>query len=128
MSAKSNYRNSRLTKIGNAVSKEAYFRILKESRQGLSPMSRIASIIIHNNIIDFISNFIFKYILRTNSVLFASVVSFLVILLTLIMSLVNKYSFSGFEIYLGFIIGWIIGYLFDLYEFIGEKLKKSTKV
>jgi len=121
-------KNTHLKKVGKTISKDTYSRILNEARQNLSQVSRLISKIIHIKLVDYISNFIFKYIFRANSILLASIISFLVLLSTLLMTFMYNYKFSGFEMYLGFIVGWMLGYLYDLYEIIATKIKKSVDI
>lgn len=98
--------------------KMSYKKVLKQTQEELSPSSRAFSKFIHNDFIENISNIIGSTIARPNAILLGSLFSFLT---TLVFYLVAKgfgYTLSGFESIGAFILGWIIGNIFDYFRLI----------
>lgn len=94
--------------------KEASFKRQMKDVQALQkPVSRAFSKFIHNKTIERTSDAIGATIARPDAILAGAVVAFL---LTLTVYLVAKnigYQLSGFETIASFVIGWVIGLIYD---------------
>lgn len=92
---------------------ESYKKTIKQVQKELSPAERTFSKIIHNKVVDNASNAISSTIARPNAILFGSFSAFVITISVYLMAKSLGYQLSGFESILAFVIGWIIGILFD---------------
>ena len=93
-----------------------YKRTMKQVQSELSTPSRAFSKVIHVKAVEKTSEALESTIARPNAILAGAVSAFI---LTLAIYLVAKhfgYRLSGFETMGGFILGWIIGILFDFFR------------
>lgn len=94
---------------------EASFRKrMSEIQSSLSRKDKFTSRLIHYRLIENTSDAVSQTIARPNAMLFGSIMAFVAVGGTFIMSQYYGYLFSGFEIFAAFIIGWIIGIAYDL--------------
>ncbi len=82
----------------------------------LPPRSRTFSKIIHNKTIEKTSDIVGSTIARPNAILAGAFTAFILTLLTYIVAKTSGYALSGFEAIAAFIIGWIIGLLYDYFR------------
>ncbi|MEI6228602.1 MAG: hypothetical protein WCP11_01075 [Candidatus Saccharibacteria bacterium] len=104
---------SRRGPISKQQLNNSYKKTLGNAQNSLSPISRLFSKAIHSQVIEKTSEIAGKTIARPNSILFGSFTAFI---LTLVLYLIAKnmgYPLSGFETIAAFIIGWILGIIFD---------------
>ena len=94
----------------------SYIKTLTETQSELDSSSRVFSKIIHNKIIEKTSNLIGNTIARPNLILFGAIFSFVSTLFVYITAKKIGYVLSGFEPILSFIIGWIIGAIYDYFK------------
>lgn len=98
----------------NKKQRDASFkRTMKQVQDELPVGSRVFSKFIHNKVVEKTSEVIGSTIARPNAMLAGAVMAFV---LTLVMYTVAKtigYTLSGFETIGAFVIGWIMGVLFD---------------
>lgn len=90
-----------------------YSRTMTHVQSELTPTSRAFSKVIHQKAVERTSDALGATIARPNAILAGAIAAFVV---TLGMYLIAKnfgYQLSGFETMGGFILGWIIGLLFD---------------
>lgn len=95
---------------------ESYKKTMKRVQSELKPGERLFSKVIHNKAVDVTSDFIGNTIARPNAILSGSVVAFV---FTLIMYVTAKnigYALSGFETILAFIVGWLVGIIYDYFR------------
>ena len=113
----------RRVSISKKQRNDSYKRTMKQVQSELPPVSRTFSKIIHNNIIEKVSDTIGATIARPDAMLSGAVVSFVLTLLTYITAKTIGYTLSGFETIVAFIIGWIIGVTYDYLRvlFTGKK-------
>lgn len=109
---------SKISKKNKTVSikkqrEESYRRTLKRVQSELKSHSRVFSKIIHNKFIEKISDIISQTIARPNAMLLGSIFAFVLTLITYIVAKKIGYKLSGIETTLSFVIGWIIGIVFD---------------
>ena len=75
--------------------------------------NRLFSKIIHNKLIEKTSDIVGGTIARPNAMLSGSIVAFVLTLLIYTVSKMIGYRLSGFETITAFILGWIIGLVYD---------------
>jgi hypothetical protein len=92
---------------------ESYKRTMKQVQDELSTSNRMFSKIIHNKVIEKTSDIVGDTIARPNAMLSGAVVAFVLTLLTYTVAKTIGYALSGFETIAAFIIGWIIGIVYD---------------
>lgn len=99
--------------INKKTLNESYAKTLKSTQDELSPSERVFSEIIHNKPVEAISNAIGSTIARPNAILSGAITSFVLTLSVYVITKTIGYKLSGFEPILAFILGWIIGILYD---------------
>jgi len=92
---------------------ESYSRTMKRVQSELPINSRIFSKIIHNNVVEKTSDILSNTVARPNAILSGAVTAFVLTILTYAISKNIGYLLSGSEMILAFIIGWIIGNIYD---------------
>jgi len=92
---------------------ESYKRTMKQVQDELPTSNRIFSKIIHNKVIEKMSDIVGDTIVRPNAMLSGAVVAFVLTLLTYTVAKTIGYVLLGFETIAAFIIGWIIGIVYD---------------
>lgn len=93
-----------------------YKRTMKQVQSELSAPSRAFSKVIHVKAIEKTSDALESTVARPNAILAGAIAAFI---FTLVIYLVAKnfgYRLSGFETIGGFILGWIVGLLFDYFR------------
>lgn len=106
-------KHSAPNKISKERLNESYKKTMKIVQKDLSPVNSIFSRIIHNNSIEKVSDIIGKTITRPNAMLSGAFTAFFITLITYTIAKKNGYQLSGFETILSFIVGWIIGNIYD---------------
>jgi len=86
---------------------------MKHVQSELPASSRMYSNIIHNKVIEKMSDIVGNTIARPNAILLGAVVAFVLTLLTYTVAKTIGYALSGFETIAAFIIGWLIGIIYD---------------
>jgi hypothetical protein len=114
---------SRNGSINKKQRNESYKRTMKQVQSELPVASRAFSKIIHNKVIEKTSDIVGSTIARPNAMLAGAVVAFILTLATYTTAKTIGYALSGFETIAAFIVGWIIGILFDYLRvlFTGKK-------
>jgi len=92
---------------------ESYKRILKRAQSELNLSDYLFSKVIHNKFIEKTSDIISSTIARPNSILIGAFLSFVLTLAAYTISKNIGYKLSGFETIAAFILGWIIGIIYD---------------
>ena len=91
----------------------SYKRHMKQLHTELKPTQRAFSKIIHNPIIEKTSEIIGGTIARPNAILSGAMVAFFLVLGVYVVSKYYGYTLSGFESIGAFVVGWVIGLLYD---------------
>lgn len=99
--------------ISKKQSDESYKKIMSQVQNELSPVSRSFSKVIHNKTIERTSEIIGATIARPNAILAGAFVAFLVTLLTYTVAKTIGYPLSGLETISAFIVGWVLGVIYD---------------
>ena len=102
---------------------ESYKRTMKRVQSELPVRTRMFSKIIHIKFIESLSDAIGFTIARPNSILAGSIMAFALTLITYSVSKTIGYKLSGFETIAAFIIGWLLGIVYDYFKvmFNGKK-------
>lgn len=94
--------------------KDASFkRRMQEVQAHESTASRAFSKVIHNKVIEKTSEVVGSTVARPNAILAASVSAFILTLAVYVLAKIIGYQLSGFETIAAFIIGWVIGIIYD---------------
>lgn len=95
---------------------ESYKRQLKDIRAEMPASQRAFSKVIHNPVVEKTSEVVGATIARPNAILTGAVVAFFAVLGTYLVAKHYGYMLSGFETIAAFIVGWIIGILYDFFR------------
>lgn len=96
-----------------AKQKVSFNATMKETQSHMSPGARTFSKLIHNKTVEKTSETIGATIARPNAILAGSFTAFAFSLIIYLVANHNGYPLSGSETIATFIIGWVIGLLFD---------------
>ena len=96
--------------------KTSYDQHMKHLQTELKPTQRAFSKVIHNPIIEKTSEAVGSTIARPNAILSGAVVAFFLVLAVYLVSKHYGYALSGFESIGAFIVGWILGLLYDFFK------------
>jgi hypothetical protein len=99
--------------INNKQRNESYSRTLKQVQSELPTGGRIFSKITHNKLVEKTSDIIGNTIARPNAMLSGAIAAFILTLLTYTIAKTIGYALSGFETIAAFIIGWVVGIIYD---------------
>lgn len=93
-----------------------YKRTMKQVQSELSAPSRAFSKVIHVKAVEKTSDALETTIARPNAILAGAIAAFLFTLVIYLVAKTYGYRLSGFETIGGFILGWIVGLLFDYFR------------
>lgn len=93
-----------------------YRRTMKQVQSELSTPSRAFSKVIHAKAVEQASDALESTIARPNAMLAGAIGAFIITLAIYLIAKSYGYRLSGFETIGGFILGWIIGLLFDFFR------------
>ena len=94
----------------------SYKHHMKQLQSELKPSQRAFSKFIHNPVVEKTSDVVGNTIARPNAVLSGAVVAFVLVLAVYLISKFYGYTLSGFETIGAFIVGWILGILYDFFK------------
>jgi hypothetical protein len=94
----------------------SYKKHMAQVQAELPPVQRAFSKVIHAPIVEKSSEFIGATIARPNAILSGAVVAFILVLAVYVIAKNLGYVLSGFETIGAFIIGWVIGILYDYFR------------
>lgn len=100
-----------------------YKRTMKQVQQELPVASRTFSKFIHNKAVERVSDTVGSTVARPNAILAGSVMAFVFTLVIFLVARYYGYPLSGTETIAAFVVGWMVGLLFDYLrlEFTGGK-------
>lgn len=109
--------------IGKKQREKSYTQTMHRVQNELPVSSRVFSKVIHNKVIEKTSDVLGSTIARPNAMLAGAFVAFILTLLTYTVAKTIGYKLSGFETIAAFIIGWLIGIIYDYLRvlFTGKK-------
>lgn len=111
----------------NVISKKelnnSYKRTLKQVQSELPVGSRLFSKVVHNGAVERTSEIVGSTIARPNAMLSGAIAAFVLTLIVYTTAKTIGYALSGSETIIAFIIGWVIGIIFDYLRilFTGKK-------
>jgi len=94
----------------------SYKHHMKQLQSELSPTQRAFSKVIHNPVIEKTSEVVGSTIARPNAILAGAFVAFVLVLAVYVISKFYGYTLSGFETIGAFIVGWVLGILYDFFK------------
>lgn len=94
----------------------SYKKHMKQMQAELPPAQRAFSKVIHSPVVEKSSEFIGATVARPNAILSGAVVAFFLVLVVYLIAKNLGYVLSGFETIGAFIIGWVIGVLYDYFK------------
>lgn len=94
----------------------SYKHHMKQLQSELTPSQRVFSKFIHNPVVEKSSEVVGSTIARPNAILTGAVVAFILVLAVYLVSKFYGYTLSGFETIGAFIVGWILGILYDFFK------------
>lgn len=94
----------------------SYKQHMKQVQSELKPTARAFSKLIHNPVVEKTSEAVGSTIARPNAILSGAVVAFLLVLGVYLVAKFYGYPLSGFETIGAFIVGWILGLLYDFFK------------
>lgn len=94
----------------------SYKRHMSQVQAELKPASRAFSKVIHNPVIEKTSEILGSTIARPNAILAGALVAFFLVLAVYLVAKHYGYVLSGFETIGAFIVGWILGILYDFFK------------
>lgn len=94
----------------------SYKHHMKQLQSELKPTQRAFSKFIHNPVVEKTSDAVGNTVARPNAVLSGALVAFVLVLAVYVISKFYGYTLSGFETIGAFIVGWILGILYDFFK------------
>ena len=102
--------------VGKKERTASYKRHMKQVQAELPPVQRTFSKVIHAPVIEKTSDVVGGTIARPNAILAGSMVAFIAVLVVYLTARHFGYALSGFETIGAFIVGWLIGLLYDFFR------------
>ncbi len=106
-------RKARVADRSRMTTDQSFKRVMKDARKDMSAPSRAFSSVIHNKAVEAVSDATGKTIARPNAILAGSLAAFILVATLVIWAKYAGYALSGFETIAAFVIGWIVGLIFD---------------
>jgi hypothetical protein len=94
----------------------SYKKHMKQLQAELPAPQRAFSKVIHSPIVEKSSEFIGATVARPNAILSGAIVAFFLVLVVYVVAKNLGYVLSGFETIGAFIVGWVIGILYDYFK------------
>ncbi len=102
---------------GSKVSKKdretAYKTVMKDARKDMNPAEKAFSKTIHNPVVEKTSEAVGKTVARPNAILSGAIMATVVSLAVYLIAKRYGYTLSGSETIITFVIGWMLGIVFD---------------
>lgn len=92
---------------------QSYRLTMSRVQSELSPSERAFSKVIHNKTVERTSDALGRTVARPNAILAGGLTAFVLVALVYIVAKMMGYRLSGFETIGAFILGWILGLVFD---------------
>ena len=89
---------------------------MKQLQSELKPSQRAFSKFIHNPVVEKTSDAVGSTVARPNAILAGAVTAFILVLAVYLIAKFYGYTLSGFETIGAFIVGWILGLLYDFFK------------
>ena len=102
--------------VSKKEQKASYALHMKKLQEELPPVQRGFSKVIHNAAVEKTSEVVGSTIARPNAILAGAVVAFFAVLIVYVTAKHFGYVLSGFETIGAFIVGWVLGVLYDFFR------------
>lgn len=102
-----------IRKVTKKEKDAAYKKTMKQVQSEMSPAARTFSKVIHTPVIEKTSQVVGNTLARPNAILSGGVCAFIFVTLTYLVAKKYGYPLSGFETMGAFLIGWILGIIYD---------------
>lgn len=99
--------------ISKKQKETSFKRQMKEIQSKEPPVSRVFSKVIHNKVVEKTSDIVGSTVARPNAILAGAVTAFLLTLIIYVTAKIIGYQLSGSETIAAFIIGWVLGIVYD---------------
>jgi hypothetical protein len=94
----------------------SYKKRMQSVQAELPPAQRAFSKVIHNPVVEKVSDVTGATVARPNAILLAAIVAFFAVLIVYLTAKHYGYMLSGFETIGAFIVGWVLGMLYDFFR------------
>lgn len=108
--------NRRHGVVSKKERQSSYKKHMKTLQAELPPAQRAFSKVIHNPVIEKTSEVVGATVARPNAVLAGAIVAFFAVLAVYLTAKHFGYVLSGFETIGAFIVGWVLGILYDFFK------------
>lgn len=95
---------------------KSYKETMAAMRTDLSGFDQFMSRLFHSRTLSFVLSLLGKTLFRAQALLIGSIASFLALVFFYMYAKLDGYAATGFEPLLVFIVGWIIGFVIDLFS------------
>lgn len=102
--------------VSKKEQKASYDQHMKKLQAELPPAQRGFSKLIHNPVVEKASEVVGSTVARPNAILAGAMVAFFAVLVVYLTAKHFGYVLSGFETIGAFIVGWILGILYDFFR------------
>ncbi len=102
--------------ISKHEKKTAFDKHMKQVQAEMTQSQRVFSKFIHNSTVEKVSETIGSTVARPNAILAGSIAAFVLVLSVYVIAKTFGYVLSGFETIAAFIIGWVLGTLYDYFK------------
>lgn len=102
--------------VGKKERDASYKHHMKQLQSELPVAQRTFSKVIHNPVVEKASDIVGGTIARPNAILSGAVVAFFLVLGVYVVAKYYGYQLSGFESIGAFIVGWVLGLLYDFFK------------
>jgi hypothetical protein len=102
--------------IDKKTRNKSYKQTVKRVQSELPTGSRVFSKVIHNKVVENTSEVLSSTVARPNAILSGAVAAFILTLATYVTAKTIGYKLSGSETIVAFIIGWLIGLIYDYFR------------
>lgn len=103
-----------MNQIHRTKSRSSFNETMEEATRLMPFHQRVFSKVIHSKTLSTLNEFVGTVIVRPNPLLLGAVTSFGFTLVTYLMAKNLGYRLSGFEPIAAFVIGWLLGFSYDL--------------
>lgn len=109
-------KKKRRTTIAKAEKEASFKRHMKDVQAEMTGPQRAFSKVIHNKAVEAVSEVVGSTFARPNAILAGAVVAFIAVLAVYLLAKNLGYVLSGFETIGAFVIGWLVGILYDYFR------------
>lgn len=103
----------------------SFKRQMDAARADMTPSERRFSKIIHNKTIESVSDAVGSTLARPNALLSGSIFAFLLVTIVYLLAKHYGYQLSGFETIGAFLVGWVLGFIYDYIKLLVSGKKRQ---